>query len=327
MNYEISTGFWTGKTLFPWGTEYQEIVKTLDVAKQSQAAWCMCAVKMDQGYGFKLLLGEFRAPRPERPVLQASYEINAVDEQIDQFQNCEYYADQISNSLGPPFEKQNHRLFTGPAYASGQVKFTARWKNGGASLGISLYGAPRTVSNGQAVGSLWLNWEDEREAARPYLPEFSRREARLSELIAGANVVAVIALESIPQAAGKFPGEQAFDLELARSRMALRKALSLPTPAEIQSRISTNEIMLWRSAAAPYWGLSTFHDTVAFSSEQQVTIKWSKLTPAKGSGSTSFNVGDLYLRGPFSSPRITSLVDALREMPNTAVEYEEYPDC
>ncbi len=46
-------------------------------------------------------------------------------------------------------------------------------------MGISLYGAPRDVTGGRAVGSLWLNWEDERQAAKPYLPEFAAREARL----------------------------------------------------------------------------------------------------------------------------------------------------
>jgi hypothetical protein len=328
MNYDMSTGFWTGKAFFSWGTEYQELIERLEIAKQSQANWCMCAIKMDEGYGFKLLLGEFRAPRPNRPVLQASYEIDAVGEQIDQFKNCEYFSARISKTLGPAFEEKHHQLFTGPAYASGQVKFTARWRSGGASLGISLYGAPRDVMGGRAVGSLWLNWEDERQAAKPYLPEFADREIRLRQLIQRSDVVTVIALESQPEPAGKFPGEQGpFDLELARSRMAVRKALSLQTPREIQSRLSPNEVMLWKSAATSDWGLSTYYDTVSFTGSQETIVKLVRLTPAKGSGSTSFNVGDLYLQGSCDSPQITSLADALRQMPNTTVNYEEYPDC
>ena len=147
-------------------------------------------------------------------------------------------------------------------------------------------------------------------------------------VVRGSDVVTVIALEFPPQSAGRFPGEQGpFDLDLARSRMAIRKALSLPTPPEIQSQLAPDEVMLWKSDASSDWGLSTYHDTVSFSGSQETKINWVRLTPAKGSGSTSFNIGDLYLRGPCDSPQITSLVDTLRQMPNTTVNYEEYPDC
>jgi hypothetical protein len=84
--------------------------------------------------------------------------------------------------------------------------------------------------------------------------------------------------------------------------------------------------MLWKSASGSEWGFSTCSDTVVLFG-QEPKIKWVNLLPAKSSGSTTIEIGDLSLTGSCNSPKMLSIVTALREIPNIIIDYEEYPDC
>jgi hypothetical protein len=323
---KISEGFYLGKT-FPWGTEYEDVkkeIRCLDMPERSSGKWRICSVDIKTVYGFSVVLAEFTAGNSNRPVMHVDYEIAYERLQKDQSEDAAYFLKAITDQQGAPAESKHHPKHSAN-WSSGNVKFSARWQESDVMLNLSLYGAPRSVRGGMAIGCLSLRWENEVRAASPYLQKLLREEQAFATEGGSFEIVSILPLESEPSRFGQYYGERAFDSILAKSRVCLRKANILETPAALREKLSKNEIAIWRSSTM--WGVSTYFDTSRFSATAYTEIKAFYLLPAKGQGSSSLYIGELTLKGSPKSPQIAAIVEALRKMPNTLASISEDLDC
>src|SRR5690606_18973879 len=111
--------------------------------------WRRIEVACPATWGLETISSELTAHGADRPVTALKYELAAVDG--DTRPDPARWVEPITAMLGEPSTTGHHEL---PASGdpSGSVRFYASWPAGSQSIGLSLYGAPRTVDHGLAAG-------------------------------------------------------------------------------------------------------------------------------------------------------------------------------
>jgi hypothetical protein len=158
-------GFPIDGRVLPWGTTLDAACRLLGVAPghrrhiASEALLPCSAV-----FGFPAISALLSAPAPELPVLSVAYELASGGEIRP---DPEPWAATLTQQLGTPSQLARSEI---PDYADPAdcVPFYANWNLGDTGVGLSIYGALRTVEDGRSAGTLWLSWSEALAArARP----------------------------------------------------------------------------------------------------------------------------------------------------------------
>lgn len=310
---DLRGGLRIRKEFFPWGT-------TLDAAGvaprgtedgetphyQSFDAPCRSA------YGFDTAGVTLSAPGLHRPITAASYELTQPSR--DPLPDPTLWTEALTQALGQPEEAERHEV---PSHSdpSGSVRYYARWELETHSVGLSVYGGPRTERHGVSAGCLWLSWST-LAAAAPFLPEWRARAADLEQ-----RAAAPISLRRFQLGAEQYPATAETTAQGREAHYALNAPDLLPTPSCLN--VDAQSFVLWQAGHA--WCLSSAWESVLIRSGQ--TVRRIELLPAKGGGSSQLAAGNWRVHDLVASPAVAAAAKAIAAMPGVRLEQAESYDC
>src|SRR5580658_1300998 len=100
---EIGQNFIAGTTTFPWGTLYQEVCAALGPMHREEGGGTFRALAPGkEAYGLSTEYAEIFSWAPDRPVMSIRYDLSCDARQMAEFQQVDYFANKISEMLGPP---------------------------------------------------------------------------------------------------------------------------------------------------------------------------------------------------------------------------------
>jgi hypothetical protein len=294
---ECAQGFRIGEMLHPWGTRFDAIVTNHDRDGHASRA-----VPCSSAYGFDTVYVELSAPRPDRPVTNAAYELANVILAKDAFAK-------LVIKLGQPDSVSREEVPSGVT-ASNVVVLHAVWKRGSHVVSVSLYGASRPSDFGDGIGKLYVSWSDTEAAAAPFLAAWRAD----NEAIARASATAKPTIFTV-----QYP---IFDPDYPSSSAA-KRALIMPeifeTPSDAAQRLGTRSFALWSDASGA-WYLSHGRDTIKLGGRRTTTVQVLEVAPAKGSGFAGIEVGSWSVRDVHKSRAIADAAAALRRVPGIRIE-------
>ena len=317
---ELAQGFRVDGTFVPWGIRLAEAARLFGAVPQDGRAVAEFVCR--EVAGFAVLSGELTAPAMDRPVLGASFELAPV---LQALWRPNYWYDTLAAALGEPAESSRSDV---PPYAdaSGCVTFYARWNGEDCGIGLSIYGARRAVLGGRSVGSLWLNWSEEK-AAQPFTKDWLARCAWLEGCAARLSRIDRFSVDEklFPMSSGDY---HPVDLpagvaERRAAGLALHYPDILTTPRVVASKLTKKSFALWTSEADRIWCASTAWDSIAFPIGAPVTVSWAEILAAKGPGYSELDIGHWGVRSGDRSREIAAAAERLRAMPGVTVERHE----
>ena len=240
------------------------------------------------------------------------------------------------------------RVLGRPATASGRlndicmtspndVMFHANWRYRHCLWGVSWFGGVRTEHGQQISGLLYHQWDDEKAAAEPFVPEFRQQQNWLD------NIAIPVVVARLPDGAlcgphvRKWihlgaPTAPELDHMLIEAQRALYTPTLMFTPQHWLVSLSIRregEFVVWISDKGLI-GVSTLHDT--WISLRGVAPKVSEyLThPAKGAGSHTLRVGEIEVEAaymPDGNPAIKNMLIAIRAAASINYQFHESSNC
>ncbi|UYN93568.1 MAG: hypothetical protein KIT25_16090 [Enhydrobacter sp.] len=290
-------GFRFGGTLHPWGTRFDALVP--DHAGDGYASRELAC---GEAFGFRTTYVELTAPRPNRPVTVAAYEIADVLAPKEAFAR-------LVIGLGQPDKISREEVGPGP-HASNVVALHAVWKRPGHDVSVSLYGAPRPSEFGDGIGKLYLSWSDLDAAAAPFLAPWSIE----NEAIAQASATATPSIFTV-----RYP---IFDPDYptpSRQARVLNTPELFETPADAAKRLGTRAFALWSDPGGG-WYLSHGRDTIRLGTRRSATVQVLDIKPARGSGFAGIEAGSWTVRDVHGSRTIADAAAAIRRVPGLRIE-------
>jgi hypothetical protein len=317
----LDSGFPFGSRRYRWGTTFEQLVAETAAGGRHRSAHSVI-VPCAEALGLAAISVEATAPRSDRPVIQLCYQLAPVAG--DALPNPAVFAIPLSGAFGEPRNASQYEL-PESGDPSGSVRFHAGWDAGDFSVGLSLYGAPRTTEFGPAPGCLWLSWSPVR-AAEPYLSE---RRARARELAAQepADIAGFrFGLAQLPVFGGSAAEPGDGEALLREANCALYHPELLPTPPAISALVGDRGAAFWRCGDGRLCA-STAWDTIVFAAETPVEISWHDIAPAKGGGFSEIAIGGWSVRDLHGSRSIRDAVEHLGAMAGLHVKHLTGYDC
>ncbi|WP_119418246.1 hypothetical protein [Desertibaculum subflavum] len=316
----FAQGFRVDGTLVLWGIGLAEAARLFGAAPRDgrPVAQFLCR----DVAGIAVLSGELTAPQVDRPVLGASFEIAPVPQAL---WRPNHWYDMLKAALGEPAAASRSDV-PPHADASGCVTFYARWNGDDCSIGLSIYGAPRTVLGGRSIGTLWLGWS-EAKAAEPFIAEWRERCAWLDGCAARLSKLDRFSVDEklYPMSSGGYhPVGLSAEIAARRaSGLVLHYPDILLTPRAIASKLTTRSFAIWTSEADGIWCASTAWDSIAYPIGTPVTANWAEILAAKGPGYSELGIRPWGVRSGDRSREIAAAAQRLRGIPGVTVKHHE----
>ena len=289
---DTAQGFRIGDAFHPWGTLFEAVSPgTVDAGYASTCFACA------QAYGFATVSAGITAPRPDRPVMALTYELAALG-----LSAKDVFA-QLVIRLGAPTQVDREQENAGNESA---VVLHAQWSRGDISLALSLYGAVRASGFGDAMGALYLNWNNVAAASAPFIDAWRAASKELAEAAAGAAMVHTFAV--------------AYPINPLPGPACLHHPEILETPAPVAARLGEVGFALWSDATGTRWHLSTAADSIVLGGPDSSTVQVMEIEPAKGGGFAGIEVGPWSVRSAWLSRAIADAARELERLPGLTVE-------
>ena len=300
---DTAKGFRLGETgFFPWGTRFDAVVRDFEGLGYASRTF-PCA----EAYGFATRCVEMTSPRPDRPVLSLTYQLDAAT------MTTRHVLAQLVVRLGSPQKIERDEL---SPYASSadHVVLHANWTTrDGIPIGLSIYGAPRGTEFGDSLGALYLNWGDLEAAAAPWIADW---HAANEEVARAAQLPGKIKRFAV-----------GYDVRAGDAddpRRIANRCLNTPdlleTPEQIAQTLGEKDFALWSDAAGRRWHLSTAACTIVLGQPGTSTVKVASLEPARGGGHATIDVGPWWVRDAWQSRSIEEAVRALQHVPGLTLK-------
>lgn len=321
--HEIDSGFRLDGRLIPWGTTMASAAADAGIAfaGDGSVAYTRLRARCSRAYGFDTLAAEMGGFGGDRPVTSLAYELALPG---DGSTDAERWIDPVCHAFGAPGRDETEDIPAGDAHASSRVRRYAHWQSGEASLGISIYGAPRAVSEGRSAGTLWLSWPHAK-AAIPYLPSWRSACAALAVSARGAQDLRLFTVQVPPNAMHLGTGRNAAHNRACE--LALTAPDVLDTPLDIATRLKPDQFAIWRNPEQKLACLSTRFDSRIWDEGSAVEVIHQVTKPAKGGGMAGLHLGRLSVYDFYGSRAIDDAAAALARMRGVAVRRVEDYDC
>ena len=318
MAFDLDKGFSLGSIDFPWGTTIDAVADDLRIPRDEGRGtrWRRIETACGPTFGLDTIGAELTAHGGDRPVTALKYELAAVPD--IRVPDPAIWLDPLMAAFGAPAEVSHHEV--PESHAEGSVRFYANWPHGDQSVGLSLYGAPRSVEHGTSAGCLWLNWSVE-AAARPFLAEWRARAGALVAETEHHSGILTFRTAEFQTSGLSQPGASRDSLH------ALFAPQLLPTPGTITRLLGPKAFAFWRSRDHARWYASTNWDTIAFEMGRPPTIDVHDVKPAKGGGYAEIGVDGWRVRDVYGSAAIANAVAALRTIPGVSLREIGGYDC
>ncbi|MBX3532117.1 MAG: hypothetical protein KF849_16040 [Rhizobiaceae bacterium] len=321
--HEIDSGFRLDGRLIPWGTTMASAAADAGIAfaDDGRVAYTRLRARCPRAYGFDTLAAEMGGFGGDRPVTSLAYELALPG---DGSMDAARWIDPIRHACGVPERDETEEIAAGDAYASSRVRRYAHWQAGEASIGISIYGAPRSGPEGRSAGTLWLSWPHAK-AAIPYLPPWRSACAALAVSARGARDLRAFTVQMKPSAMHLGSGRNAAHNRACE--LALTAPDVLDTPLGIATRLKPDQFAFWRNPDQKLACLSTRFDSRIWDEGSAVEVTHQVTRPAKGGGMAGLHLGRLSIYDFFGSRAIAEAADALAQMTGVTVKRVEDYDC
>ena len=288
---DTAQGFRIGAAFHPWGTLFEQVAPgTVDAGYAATEIACPTA------YGFAAVHVGITAARPDRPVTGLTYELAAAG-----LPAKEVFA-QLVIRLGPPTNIDREEENAGDENA---VVLHAHWSRGDITIALSLYGAVRPSDVGDAIGALYLNWNNIDAASAPFIGAW---RAANEELARAAASAATLHTFFVDYPINSLPGPA-----------CLHHPEVLETPPLIATRLGELGFALWSDAAGTRWHLSTATDSIVLGGPGGSAVQVMEIAPAKGGGFSGIEVGPWSVRSAWRSPAIADAARELEKLPGLTI--------
>ena len=321
----LLTGFFLDELTLPWGTTLVEAADRLPDRAQwpPYGAGATLLLACNQVLGLATTGCTLHAPSRHRPVLRVSYELAAPPGYAGQPAETEQWQQPLTTQLGPPTKAE---VVARPgAVSTGIVVYAARWQAPGIQLSLAGYKAVRREARGPVAAGLWLTWEDELTAARPYALAADQEAAALAAVAGPAIAPRVFQLTraQAPYARFDFRQLQPSSDELRQAQRALYREHLLETPPYLQQRLAAAEVALWAVPGRAAWAVSTRWDTIVLPTAAPPRVELLTAQPGRGPGYVQLDVGTLRLTDELTAPTLSALAAALAQLPGVVVGHRE----
>jgi hypothetical protein len=303
-----------------WGKNFSEVSTLLERFQKfkSYEGWSNIRCKCKNIFGLEATEMEVRAPFVDRPVLQVHYELSPMEPGF--FQKIHSpFVKQLEKILGKSVEKKSIERHPGlkKEYMWSAVVYSVTWLFGDIRISLSVYGGTRNNESGPAAAGIFIDWIDEKEAAKPFREEMKKIEDTLAK-----NIEAGVSLKkySLEQKQRPFrvvhfelrdPYIAEKDSELRASQMALYKRELIQTPKRIQSSLQSNEIALYMSPNTTNIFVSNKWDTIYLDSKDENAIIYCEVLPGRGPGGVELKLKELLLEDSKESKPLLNLVQEI----------------
>ena len=221
--------------------------------------------------------------------------------------------------------------------SEGDVVFHAVWRRKHCLWGASWFGDTRHQRGLALSGMLYQHWDDEKAAAKPYLPEFHMQLSKLDQM---PDPIAIARLRDSDLDRPSIRkwchvgavSDPASDRSLIEAQRALYSPRLLLTPRAWLRTLpidDSGELVMWKSKGSSL-GFSTPCDTWLVESGGLLVIDEFLTHPAKGPGSHAVRLGELeatvsYIEG--GNPAIRDFIAAIKSVVQTEHRFHEASNC
>lgn len=303
-----------------WGKNFNEVSMLLEKFQKfkSYEGWPNIRCKCKNIFGLATTEMEVRAPFVDRPVLQVQYELSPIKPSFFQRLHSPFVK-QLETVLGKPVEKKSINRHPGlkKEYISGAVVYTAKWVFGDITISLSVYGGTRNNESGPAAAGIFIDWIDEKEAAKPFREEMKKIEDILTKNIEDGVSLKKYSLKEkqrqfrVVHFELKDPYIAEKDSELRASQMALYKKELIQTPKQIHNSLQSNEIALYMDPNTSKIYISNKWDTIYLDSKDENSIIYCDVLPARGPGGVELKLKELLIEDSKESKTLLSLVQEI----------------
>ncbi|MCR5890037.1 hypothetical protein LRS06_20120 [Hymenobacter sp. J193] len=319
--------------LIPWGLSLAEVEQRLAPRQWLPAygGWPNLHGACRSVLGLAAVELNLRAPARHKPVMQVSYELAPPPgyhgkQPVD----AAYWVQPLTQLLGPPTK---NTPLPGQNPVSSNVVHSVIWQWPTLRVSLSVFGGIRRTESGLAAAGLFLDWQDELTAARPFYEAAQAQAADLNARAEGIEQLQLFELQQ-PQSGFYMPDYGSAEPHAARqatqwrqSQRALYREGLCETPTLVQNRLQSQQVALWAVPGQEAWAVSNCQDTIVLTPPNLPAVELLTLRPAKGAGAMLLSIGSLHLQDAYSSPTLTHLAAALEQQVGVAVSRAEDSDC
>jgi len=300
---DTAKGFHLGDAgFFPWGTRFDAVIPGIE-----DTGYCSRTLRCAEALGFTTLSAEIAASRPDRPILNITYQLAAGA------MAAKGVFARLVIRLGAPHTIERDE-FSSYASSPDHVVLYATWTTrDGISVGLSIYGAPRATDFGDSLGALYLGWGDLEAAAAPWMTDWQAANEAVARDAQSAGKIERFAVAYDVRAG------DADDPHRIANR-CLHTPDLLDTPGPIARTLGEKDFALWSDASGQRWHLSTRAVTIVLGRPGTSLVKVASIEPARGGGSESIDVGPWWARDAWKSRAIEEAVRALARVPGLTIE-------
>lgn len=313
-----------------WGRPFNEVTTLLDGLEKFKPyeGWANIRCKCTNIFGLAATECEVRAPFSDKPILQVQYELSPI--KAGTFEKLHSpFVKQLKKALGTPLKTESlyhqHRL--PKKYISSVVVYTATWMFEDIRVSLSVYGGTREKDSGAAAAGLFIDWINEKEAAKPFRENAKKFEDFLTlkitesthlqkfKLLRNQRPFRIVHFElNDPYVAEKDP-------EFRASQLALYNRELYQTPEPIASRLEISEIALYTFPESNQTFVSNKWDTVCLEPKDENQIIYYEVLPARGPGGKELKIKELLVD---DSKESNSLIELRKDIENkTGLKIEQ----
>jgi hypothetical protein len=184
---------------------------------------------------------------------------------------------------------------------------------------------------------LYLQWDDEKSAAKPYLPEFQLQVRKLEEMPL-PTVIARLRDSNLDRPCVRkwyhvgAVADPASDPSLIEAQRALYSPRLLFTPRNWLAELPIDvdgELVVWKSSGG-FLGASTPYDTWVAEVGELLVVDEFLTHPAKGPGSHSVQLGELVVTVAYAeegNPAIRKFIEAIKAVVQVEHRLYETSNC
>ncbi len=301
-----------------WGKTLAEVETILDEKLLTpNNGWANLSIECKEAYGFPAIEFEAYAPSLDRPVMQVIYEL-APSSRKRRSTHAEFWMKILEEKLGSPDNTSGYRKSI-PFRSSASVYYDATWYIDDIRLHLAVFGGLRKNKAGTSAASLFIEWINEIEAAKPFMDEINILEDKLKS---NSNDYANLTTFPVNAYLKPFyrpdyrlsnPDPALKNALLRRSQRALYASQLIDTPQYIRQRLNKKQIAVWEFGQKSQLAVSTLWDTVIIESKPHNNIRWTNMLPAKGGGGMYLDLDGIYISDVHSSEKLTAIVRRLEE--------------
>lgn len=314
-----------------WGKTLNDARLILEKQKTftSHGGWPNIRCRCLEIFGLQTTEVEIRAPFEDRPVMQVVYGIVPIKKGFFQELHSPYL-EQLIKVLGKPAksEKLYNQFLLKRDIQWGAVVFSATWLFDDIRISLSVYGGVRDNDSGRSAAGIYVDWIDEKKAAKPYRQLTGQIESDIAARLRDDIVIEKFKLEykqkqfKVIHYELKDPYIAERDAELRAAQMSLYKPGLLPTPEIIQNRLNEYEVCIYKFSNMGEFLVSNKWDTNIIYSDSIEKLIYYEILPARGPGGKRLDICDLSIEDSNNSNAILDLINKLESYMKVKIQKE-----